>query len=69
MATDQNLFESVRNWVQQYLFKSPRLSVDEDIKEENVEVPEQEALIVVSNRLPFVLKKNPLTGVVERKSR
>ncbi|KAK2709566.1 uncharacterized protein LOC136027250 isoform X2 [Artemia franciscana] len=68
MATDQNLFESVRNWVQQYLFKSPRLSVDEDIKEENVEVPEQEALIVVSNRLPFVLKKNPLTGVVERKS-
>lgn len=27
------------------------------------------SLIVVSNRLPFVLKKNPKTGILERHAR
>jgi trehalose 6-phosphate synthase/phosphatase len=62
METYKSVLESVHNLIKQLPLGQS------DVKEENVEVAEQDALIVVSNRLPFILEKNSLTGDIERKS-
>ena len=62
MESYQSMLEYCRNLIEQ--LRLPKLNG----KEENVEVAEQDALIVVSNRLPFIITKNPLTVDVERKS-
>lgn len=45
------------------------LNVHQESKSEVEWNPSQERLIVVSNRLPFVLKRDDVTGKLVRKSR